>query len=91
MQVRAAYHPEPAVKRNNFNLITAFCAKWRAAVAIPGPALLTHLPQSGPVRDAGDAVAVRRTVDAYRLGLKLLAAGELGFVNFTNPYVASCM
>ena len=79
------------MKRNNFNLITAFCAKWRAAVALPGPALLTHLPHSGPAKDAGYAAAVRRSVDAYCLGLKLLAAGEPPFINSTNPIIVSRM
>lgn len=72
LQVRAAYHEDRIVQRNNFNLLKVFLSKWQT-VPPPLEAFLVHITAGGP--NAAKGKMPRQLVDQCAFGLRLFAAG----------------
>ena len=75
-KVRAAFHEEGAVQRNNFSLLKVFIARWQT-VPPPVEALALHVTAGGPQASKGPKGRLPKPIaDQRTFGLRILAAGK---------------
>ena len=76
-QVRAAFHEDGAVQRNNFSLLKVFIAKWQT-VPPPLEAIALHITAGGPQASKGTKGRLPKPIaDQRTFGLRIFAAGTL--------------
>ncbi len=80
-QVRAAFHEDGAVQRNNFSLLKVFIAKWQT-VPPPLEAIALHITAGGPQASKGPKGRLPKPIaDQRTFGLRIFAAGMLLALN----------
>jgi hypothetical protein len=73
-KVRAAFHEEGAVQRNNFSLLKVFIARWQT-VPPPVEAVALHVTAGGPQASKGPKGRLPKPIaDQRTFGLRILAA-----------------